>query len=186
MKVVGSVAGDLPQCFQLRRPRKRLAVRMHGSADVRMCGRWAEDRPLTISLSHLRFDASRRERDPFYFHPLSFRHRRVVPSGSYPTSFQRGREVTLSLAGVLLYFGGRKAVICLRFEGKGGPLPLLSSVCISKEKEGSSPSPAMCFDDFPSSVVRDVYFNRSCMTEIPNIIISDVSLMLSIYLSKLL
>ncbi len=47
MKIVGSVAGDLPQCFQLRRPRNRLAVRMHGSADVRMCGRWAEDRPLT-------------------------------------------------------------------------------------------------------------------------------------------
>ena len=58
-----NVAGDLPQCFQLRRPRKLLAVRMHGSADVWMCGcvcadvrmcvcgcadvRKAEDRPLT-------------------------------------------------------------------------------------------------------------------------------------------
>ena len=31
-------SGDLPQCFQLRRPRKRLAVRKCGSADVRKVG----------------------------------------------------------------------------------------------------------------------------------------------------
>ena len=39
MKIVGSVAEGLPQCFQLRRPWKRLAVRMCGCADARKVGR---------------------------------------------------------------------------------------------------------------------------------------------------
>ena len=56
MKIVGSVAGDLPQCFQLRRLRKRLVVRKCGSAEVRMCGWWAEDRPLTDSMKMYNFD----------------------------------------------------------------------------------------------------------------------------------
>jgi hypothetical protein len=39
MKVAGSVAEDLPQCFQLRRPRKWLAVQKCGSAEAEEGGR---------------------------------------------------------------------------------------------------------------------------------------------------
>ena len=77
MKVVGSVAGELPQCFQLRRPRKRLAVRKSGSADVwKVGGRLS---PYTDCLS--RYFENDTSSDIHELHEYVQVDRRIDPDG---------------------------------------------------------------------------------------------------------